>query len=84
MAMKRISVKEGIPEHRGRFLILLKCKKHEHNHGMYNGPYPCCDVNIAYFNARSKEWEYSFYNTEIVEPSHWMFIPPVPKDWKES
>lgn len=78
--MRWISVQERLPETSGRYLIYETCERKIHTLLAYDWPYPCCDVNIAYFNFPN-HWHYSSRSDQ--EPNkitHWMPLPELPKE----
>lgn len=67
------------PENTGRFLVWMECESHMHNCLAFDYPYPCCSVNIMYWNGRT--W-YSSTNgqdtTSFVKC--WSELPEKPED----
>jgi len=78
--MKWISVKKSLPIKSGRYLVFEKKGEHSHNLLAWQWPYPCCESNIAYYDAYFKAWNWSSEENEILNPTHWMPLPNEPKE----
>lgn len=77
---KWIECSEKLPEKSARYLVYEEKDKHAHNCAAYNYPYPCCEVNIAYFRCfQTADWSWSSFTDMKCTPTHWMPLPP-PKE----
>lgn len=73
------SVKDHPPEKGGRYLVYEEKEEHMHNAAAFDYPYPCCDVNVAYFMRFGERWRWSSFETEKCTPTHWMQLPKAPR-----
>lgn len=83
-----IDVAERLPKQGERVFIYLKCQTGAHRLVAYDWPYPCCQVNIAYYRPNlwydddgHYDWVFSGEGGAAVvrlTVTHWMPLPDLP------
>ena len=69
-------IKRKKPKNKGRFLVFMECQSHMHSCAVYDYPYPCCSVNIMYWNG--KQWYSHTKGNEVTSyVKKWAKIPEV-------
>jgi len=78
--MEWIKVKDKVPRKSGRYLVFEEKDDHMHNCAAYNYPYPCCEINIAYYCAFDNSWVWSSFEPSACSPTHWFYLPELPRE----
>lgn len=76
-----IKCSERLPQHgwrMDRYLVFGKCKRGIHTLLAYFYPYPCCEINLAYWD--SEKFVFSQDNKPTFEITHWAELPEAPND----
>ena len=79
--MKWILAEHSLPNQiygANRFLVMVDCHHKAHKAMAFDWPYPCGEVNIAYF--WNGKWRFST-GQELLEGTfvtHWMLLPERP------